>query len=148
MTNPPINPESTPTFHPAPEDVLECARSIRPKLEELMGPEAERVDHQLADLLAQANTGQQVDNRILDLLKRDEETYYWIAEFLSEPPESRGFQRLPGSRLVGQASKYVCPVGNDYTWYRRGGEPIRTCPTHRVELVLAEQPTNQSTRES
>lgn len=135
-------------FKPEPEDVLECARSIRPELEELPVLEAERVDRQLADLLAQANTGQQVDAQILNLLKQDEETYYWMAEFLSEPPESRGFQRLPGGGAVGQAHKYVCPLGNDYTWYRRGGEPIRTCPTHHVELVLVEQATNQSTRES
>ena len=143
-------------FKPEPEDVLECARSIRPELEELPVLEAERVDRQLADLLAQANKGQQVDAQILNLLKQDEETYYWMAEFLSEPPESRGFQRLPGmayqpppgDRAVGQAHKYVCPLGNDYTWYRRGGEPIRTCPTHHVELVLVEQATNQSTLES
>ncbi len=135
-------------FKPKPEDVLECARLIRPELEELLGPEAEQVDRQIADLLAQANTGQQVDDQILNLLKRDEETYYWMAEFLSQPLESRGFQRLPGRGAVGQAHKYVCPLGNDYTWYRRGAEPIKTCPTHHVALVTAAQPTNQSTRES
>jgi hypothetical protein len=138
MTNPPIDPESTPTFHPDPEDVLECARSIRPELEELLGPKAEQVDCQLADLLAQANTGQQVDGQIIELLGRDEETYYWMAEFFSEPPESKGFQRLPGPRPVGQVHKYVCRVNNDYTWYRRGCEEIRTCPTCGEKLEPAD----------
>jgi hypothetical protein len=44
MTNLLNESESKPTFHPDPEDVLECARSIRPELEELLGPKAEQVD--------------------------------------------------------------------------------------------------------
>lgn len=125
-----------------PEDVLEGARSIRPYLAELLGTNAEQVDQQLAELLAHAETGQQVDEQILELLKSDEETYYWIAEFLSQPLESKGFQGLPGQRRTQQAQKYICPIGNDYTWYRHGGEPIKICRTHDVALIPADQSTN------
>ena len=125
-----------------PENVLEGARSIRPYLAELLGMNAEQVDQQLADLLARAETGQEVDKQILELLKSDEETYYWIAEFLSEPPESKGFQQLPGQGRTQQTQKYICPIGNDYTYYRRSGESIKICPTHNVALIPADQSTN------
>lgn len=140
MTKDPIDPESTPTFHPAPEDVLECARSIRPELEELLGSEAEQLDRKVSELLVQANKGQQVDARILDLLKQDEATYYWMAEFLSQPQESKGLQPLPGIPKTSSAKKYICPIKNDYNWYRRSIEiPVRTCPTCNVLLVPANE---------
>lgn len=119
---------STPAY--TPEDVLECARSIRPELPELLGAAAETVDRQLADLLAQAKTGAAVDAEILDLLKSHPNTYDWAAEFLAPQRVSKGYERLAGSGDVVSAQRYVCPEG-DYVWYRRSvGIAIPTCPSH------------------
>ncbi|MBD2060476.1 hypothetical protein H6F88_31530 [Oculatella sp. FACHB-28] len=118
----------TPKF--SPEDILECARSIRPSLPSLLGSDATQVDQQLADLLAQAQAGESVDTQILELLKSNPNTFQWIKEFLSSAQVSRGFERLPGGSGAVPAQKYVCPQG-DYVWYRRSvGISVPTCPTH------------------
>ncbi|HEY9659603.1 MAG TPA: hypothetical protein V6C65_14180 [Allocoleopsis sp.] len=121
-----------------PEEILECARAIRPFLPELLGAEAEQVDRQLAELLAQAKVGQQVDAQILELLKSHSKTRQWAAEFLSPKEVPKGFDRLPGNMDSVSAQKYVCPQG-DYIWYRRSvGVPIPICPSHPDlgELIL------------
>lgn len=119
---------STPQFYP--EEVLECARSLRPFLPEMLGVEAVTVDRQLADLLAQAKAGESVDTKILELLKSHPKTRNWAAEFLAPKQIPKGFERLPGSNDAIAAQKYVCPEG-DYVWYRRSvGVLIPTCPTH------------------
>lgn len=118
----------TPQFDP--EALLECARSIRPFLPELFGAEAETVDRQFADLLAQAKVGELVDTKILELLKSHPKTRNWAAEFLAPKQVPKGFERLPGSSSAVSAQKYVCPQG-DYVWYQRSvGVPIPTCPSH------------------
>jgi len=66
-----------------PEDILEGGRSIRPFLPELLGNDAVQVDKQLAELLAKAMAGQQVEQQILEILKSHPDTRNWIAEFLS-----------------------------------------------------------------
>jgi hypothetical protein len=66
-----------------PEDVLKGARTIRPFLPDLLGREAELVDQQLAELLGQAEAGQQADQQILEILESHPKTRSWIAEFLS-----------------------------------------------------------------
>jgi len=124
---------STPQFDP--EDVLECARSIRPFLPDLLGSEAENFDRQLADLLALSKTRTPVNTKILELLTSHPKTRQWAAEFLASQPtskgaNSRGYERLPGSSDAVSAPKYACPQG-DYVWYRRSvGIPIPVCPTH------------------
>ena len=119
-----------------PEDVLEGARTIRSVLPDLLGTEAEAVDQQLAELLGQAKTGQQVGQQILEILKSRPETRNWIAKFLSSEPESKGWQQLPGMPNAISAPKYVCPEG-DYIWFQRSvGMSVQTCPTHNCELKL------------
>jgi hypothetical protein len=119
---------STPQFDS--EDVLECARSIRPYLPELAGAEAETIDRQLADLLAQAKAGESVDAQILELLTSRPKTRNWAAEFLAPKQVSKGFEQLPGSSDAVSAPKFVCPQG-DYVWYQRSiGIPIPVCPSH------------------
>lgn len=123
-----------------PEDVLDCARSIRPFLQELLGDDAVQVDSQLGELLAQAKAGQQVHEQILELLKSYPDTYNWIAEFLSEEQVSKGFEKLAGQAQAISAQKYICPQGDDYIWYRRViGATIPICPTHGVPLIAADQ---------
>ncbi|NET34884.1 MAG: hypothetical protein F6K19_23150 [Cyanothece sp. SIO1E1] len=120
-----------------PEDILEGARSIRPYLPELVGNEYLKLDQKVASLLNQANQGQPVHDLLLDLLKSYQATYNWMAEFLGPQQNSKGFEQLPGSSGLTSALKYTCPY-NDYTWFRRTiGSPIPTCPTHQIQLVLA-----------
>ncbi len=122
-----------------PEEVLEGARSIRPYLTQLLGLDAEKVDKELAALLAQAKSGQKVDDRILELLKSYKATRDWMAEFLSPQQISKGYQRLAGSSQATPMPKYVCPEGDDYDWYLHAvGDAIPTCPTHGVQLVPAQ----------
>ncbi|NJN87077.1 MAG: hypothetical protein HC881_13255 [Leptolyngbyaceae cyanobacterium SL_7_1] len=121
-----------------PADILEAARSIRPYLNELLGvTNAEAIDHQLAELLAQANTGRSVDNSILELLATQDATREWIAAFLQDkqqPEHLRSFSPLPGPPSIVSAAKFVCPQG-DYIWYRpRVGIEPPPCPTHDIPL--------------
>lgn len=135
MSNPQIDPE----------DVLECARSIRLELPELLGADAEPFDQQLADLLAQANSGQPTDQQIVDLLKSNDRTRSRAGEMLSKPATAKGgdYQRLPGKSEGQKTVKYICPVGNDFTRRLRQGEEIPICRTHKVALVPAAEPANE-----
>jgi hypothetical protein len=137
---------STPQFNP--EDVLESARSLRPELPELLDSEADSFDQQLADLLAQANAGQAVEQPVLDLLNSHDKTRKWVGKFLNKslppssplPPGMPEFQPLPGYSPAQSTIKYVCPIGNDFTRRLRSGEPVPVCRTHQVALVPVEQP--------
>jgi hypothetical protein len=119
-------------------DILEAARSIRPYLSELLtAAQAEVIDQQLADLLAQANTRQPIDNLILELLAAPDATREWLSRFLQDkqqPEHLRSFSPLPGHGSIVNAAKFVCPQG-DYTWYRpRVGIEPPFCPTHNLPL--------------
>ena len=129
----------TPQFDP--EDILECARSIRPYLPELLDADTdEAFDQQLSDLLAQAKAGQSVDQQILAFVTSKPKTRQWAAEFLSPARIVKGFQRPPGISQTSSAKKYICPEGSDYIWYRRSiAIPIQRCPTHKVLLVPANE---------
>lgn len=122
------------------EDILEAARTIRSYLSELLkAEEAKVIDDQLAQLLAQKDQ-EKVDNRILEILCSQETTRQWIDQFLEfkHPPEiEKAYQPTlspnPSSPISGLI-KYACLDG-DYVWYQRQiGEPIPTCPTHKVTL--------------
>lgn len=121
------------------EDVLEGARSIRPMLSELLGLNAPDVDNLLADLLTAAEGGDKVDNKVLDLLARNDATRLWMRDYLRADEKDafvvRGYSPPPGPPGPVSAHKYVCPY-RDYTWYQRSvGQPVPKCPTHGVELV-------------
>lgn len=122
---------SPPSFTPA--QVLDCARTIRPFLPELLpAEEAATLDQQLAILLAQAKAGDIVVAPILEALKRHVSTRSWAAEFLSPEPVSKGpgDTQLPGRMSALSAPRYECPEG-DYVWYQRSvGSPVQPCPTH------------------
>ncbi|WP_088893244.1 hypothetical protein [Leptolyngbya ohadii] len=129
MSTSPFDPEFDPK-DVDPEEILDCARSIRPALPELLEAGAESFDRQLAELLAEAKAGQPVEDEILRLLRSHPNTEPWTAEYLRPKTNSRGFTPLPGSIGSVSAQKYVCPH-NDYIWYRRSiGIPIPACPSH------------------
>jgi hypothetical protein len=68
------------------EAILEAAHAIRPYLSELLDAElAIEIDQKLADLLAQADNGQSVDNPILELLASHDSTREWLKHRLSKP---------------------------------------------------------------
>ncbi|BAY10865.1 hypothetical protein [Calothrix sp. NIES-2098] len=122
-------------------DILEAARSIRPYLGELLpAAQAEIIDQRLANLLAQANTRQPIDNLILELLAAQDTTREWLSRFLQDkqqPEHMRSFSPLPGQGSIVNAAKFVCPQG-DYIWYRpRVGIEPPLCPTHNLPLYPA-----------
>jgi hypothetical protein len=126
----------------SPEEILEAARSIRPYLAQLLNSEeAQTMDEQLAELLAQVlQESTSASKQILKLLSSQKPTREWTKKFLQNklPPEiEKAYQPTlspnPSSPISGLI-KYACPDG-DYVWYQRQvGEPIPTCPTHKVTL--------------
>jgi hypothetical protein len=99
----------------------EAACSILPFLSKLL-PEAEAkvIDQKLSNLLAQAKTGQPIDNLILDVLAAHDTTREWLSEFLEGKQQSKHLKNLdflPGEVSIVNADKFVCPQG-DYIWYR------------------------------
>lgn len=122
-------------------DLLDCARSIRPFLADLLGADADNVDRALADLLAQARTGQQVEKQIEDLLDSHESTRTWMVRYLERRKAGLRFgvyEQVPGDGDPSpvEALLYTCPE-DDYLWPRRAsGQKIPRCPTHNVRLIL------------
>lgn len=72
---------------------------------------------------------------LLEVLDAHPETKSWLDQLLEIPATKRGFSGLPGDPAPATATCYVCPLGNDYTWYREANEEIPLCQTHLVRLV-------------
>lgn len=132
------------------DQVLAASRAIRPLLPKLIPTLADQIDRQLAQLLNQPDLDETTKvDRLLDVLDAHPETKSWLDQFLEIPATERGYSRLPGNptfggfyRLPGDpplaaGTPYICPIGNDYTWYREANEEIPLCPTHLVPLVRA-----------
>jgi hypothetical protein len=123
--------------------VLAAARAIRPYLSRLVGADAVTVDREITALLINARDGADVEEALLNLLRRYPATHSWTAAFMQHghPPEiddpiTKHFGP-PGMPSPVSARKYYCP-GGDYDWWRsRSGEPVPTCPSHSLPL----QPT-------
>ena len=126
-----------------PEEIFEAASSIRPYLAQLLNPEeAQRMDEQLSELLAQVQQEPtNVSQQILKLLSSQEATREWSKKFLKDklPPEiEKSYQPplRPHPFPVSGLIKYICPYG-DYVWYQtQVGEPIPNCPTPNHDLPL------------
>ena len=120
------------------DQVLSASRKIRPLLPKLIPTLSAHIDQQLAAILNQASLDENARaDRLLKVLDTHPETKSWLDEFLEIPATERGFAGLPGNPALAAAACYVCPVGNDYTWYREANEEIPLCPTHLVQLVPA-----------
>jgi hypothetical protein len=118
------------------DQVLAASRAIRPLLPKLIPALAEQVDRQLAQLLNQPDLDETTQaDRLLEVLDAHPETKSWLDRFLEIPATERGFYGLPGNPALAAATSYICPIGNDYTWYREANEEIPLCPTHLVRLV-------------
>lgn len=122
------------------DDVIyEVARLIRPYLPKLVGPVAEKVDGELAALLARAVSGDDVSDEISGVLSQYPDAHAWAARVLENPrrlppdlqrTHERGFEALPGDGDVVDMEKYACLYGN-FVWWRVfvDDDPPR-CPTH------------------
>ncbi len=127
-----------------PRTITDAAHAIRSELSTLLdSATAEQVDQRLQILLTQTKPGQSVELLITEELRQFESTRAWMKRYLKgENPDqitrSLGDSRLAGNEALQPATKYVCPIGDDYTWYREGNEPIPLCPTHLVPLVPAQ----------
>ena len=126
-----------------PEELVrEAARTIRPFLADMVGgPEAAILDARMAELLAQAQTGQSIGGRVGEILAQRDRTRNWLQLFLQTgvgPGATRGYQPFPGPAPTPQpGTKFQCPDG-DYVWYRPFiGVPAPMCPTHKLQLVKA-----------
>jgi hypothetical protein len=131
------------------QGLLEAARVIRPYLPDLVGPEAKRLDGQISELLARADTDDTVTTSLRSLLDQHEATRDFLAEVLADaprylPPDLRpdgvrsrdpGLQPLPGPVGPVYADLYSCPYG-DFEFYQLAlDDPIPPCPTHGPGLT-------------
>ncbi|MBD3886935.1 hypothetical protein IFO70_35505 [Phormidium tenue FACHB-886] len=124
------------------EDVLEAAHVIRLYLPDLLQAEAKTVDRALADLLTRAESGEAVDNQILELLAERDPTREWTRQFLIDkmpPPVMRSYNPLAGSVSVIDANTFVCEVPScPRIWYRpKAGIEPPLCQEHKIPLVPA-----------
>lgn len=128
------------------EDVIEAARIIQPYLPDLLGPEAPTVDRALVDLLAKVESGEAVDNQILEFLAERDATREWTRQFLTDkmpPPVMRSYDPLAGSVSKIDANAFACPEPNcNYVWYRpKAGIEAPLCPEHQIPLIPAQSKT-------
>jgi hypothetical protein len=121
--------------------ILEAARTLRPLLpQELDTTTAQQLDQQLAQLLNQTDLDEntQVD-RLYEILESHPKIKSWLDDFLKNLTSTqKTYNRLSPDPGLQAATKYVCPSGNDYTWFREENEPIPLCKTHLVSLVPAQ----------
>lgn len=128
----------------AVDPIVDAARMLRPYLPALVGGDAQAIDENLAQLIADALDGEDVAEQIVRRLSARAELRDWVAQALEhDPPQppglaaavERDYSGLPGLGEVLPAARYICPYG-DFVWYRRAvGEQIRDCPTHHVPVV-------------
>jgi hypothetical protein len=122
--------------------ILEAASAIRPYLSTLLGADATTIDDQVASLIARGQSGEGIENLLLDLLVENDATRVWIEAFLRErrPPDAyRTYNPLLGKLSSVNIPKYACPY-RDYIWFRRSVElPVPQCPTHGLTLTLVNE---------
>ncbi len=118
--------------------ILECARTIRPYLAELVGPNpwhppsADEMDRDLASLLEESKTGRNVAEPIMKILTSHEGTSAWTYRFLQG--QYSNYNPLVGDPDILTPGKCACP-GGDFVWYQRSsGTTPPLCPTHGFQL--------------
>jgi hypothetical protein len=134
------------------EGLREAARVIRPYLLDLVGPVADEIDRHLAEQLTSGDDDASVTVALQAVLHQTTATRSFVNEVMADAPAYRppdvqpGYTRSPGDGLlqplagdtgpVLHAGRYVCPVADDYVWYRPStGSPVPSCPTHRCNLT-------------
>jgi hypothetical protein len=129
------------------KQILEATDLILPELSQFIDADedAKEIEQKLQELLAQIHpekevTDQEVINQIVELLTSYEHIANWLEHFLNKTRVDRGgFQPLAGSTLSTSVDEeYFCPIEgcNEYDYIFQEGEPIPTCPKHRVQMKL------------
>ncbi|MFE7628929.1 hypothetical protein [Kocuria sp. NPDC057446] len=109
------------------------------------------MDAQLARLLNSSNHDEETEKQLWKVLTAYDATREFSERVLRDAPHYRppgvlgrkrrqkgGFQLMPGFPQPVEEDEFVCPQGNDYTWYRdEVGEVIPQCPVHHCVLVQA-----------
>ena len=125
---------------------LEAGRAIRLYLGELdIEPgEAAALDRALSEALTEHDAADSAA-LVFGLLTAHRPAAEWLLDFaeLSLPPElDAGYPvRGGGSALASdgepvRALRFHCPVGDDFSWYRRSvAQTIPSCRTHKIRLV-------------
>jgi len=130
---------------PTTEQILSAAQTIRTRLDELLGADAETVANQLDQWLA-APESEAVKNDIVKLLSQYQPTRQELKNLLSAAESAeRNYTQLSGdpSRPVA-TSEYICPNQQGCTCgeYRNGWDrlsiedTIPTCPKKNQPLIL------------
>ncbi len=135
------------------EDILNAAHTICPKLKELLGTQADEIEHELTLLLKQADTGEDLELEIFELLGKYESSRQWMKDALKDKKiltGEKGFSQLPGKEQpttsVNRVIKLVTHVcandsACDCDTYPNGwiptmmGDCIPDCPKHRCPLM-------------
>jgi hypothetical protein len=127
------------------DGVRAAARAVRQFLPELVGPEAGRLDAEVAGLLAEPGS----TDRLRRLLDEREGTRAFLGAVLDDapryrPPQARpentkdasGYSPLPGRIGPLAPPRFRCPDGDDYDWWQLSRtDPIPVCDTHGCRLV-------------
>ena len=115
------------------------------------GPACGELDERLAELIAAGRRGAEVSSPLEEIFERPA-LRDWVAAVRGDahlrPPEvvavargDRGLApdlQLPGPPGAVAAARFVCPAGDDLTWFRQqAGDPVPMCGTHHVALVPA-----------
>jgi len=129
--------------------ILDAAHTIRSHLRELFSDtEAETFERELDALLTKAESDEDTEEKIADLLENNETTREWTDKFLNAD-ETR-FSPWPGipSVSVPGGERYTCPgdreacevFGCDHKtkdWDKMGSEDVPLCPETHTPLKLA-----------
>lgn len=121
--------------------VLEAARIVRPILsEKLDATSAQEIDLKLSQLLNQSNLEEDTKtDRLLEVLDSQPQTKSWLDKFLQSDQTEKSYSPPAGDPELVSTTKYICPIGNDYTLYLENHREIPLCPTHLVRLVEENQ---------
>jgi hypothetical protein len=119
------------------DQALAACRVIRPILPQLLAANlAQQVDDQLAQLLNETDLDEETKvDCLLAVLDTYPETKTWLDQFLELNSTPKGDYSLTGKPALQSATSYICPIGNDFTFYQEANEDVPLCRTHLVALV-------------
>ena len=115
--------------------------SIPQVVQELVGHLPKPLDDELKSLIAQAEAGQNVTTKIIDLFSQHEVTQLWLKEQLELQSREMGavsYGTLAGNQnLVSLSQKWVCTKKKCAHWVLviQEGEDPPICEKHKVEMV-------------
>ena len=120
--------------------VISAARAIRPYLTSLVGADAITVDREIGALLVNARDGADVEEAVLNVLRRYPATRSWTAALcntaiplrsvIRSPKTSACLECRPRCRHAGTPARRGTTTGGGHAL----GDPVPTCPSHSLLL--------------